>query len=72
MQNLILGVVITVVGWRQISWQGHLGGFLGGVVTAAIIAYAPKANRTAVQWAGLALLTVVLLGLAYVRASALA
>ena len=71
-QNLVIGVVITVVGWRMISWQGHLGGFLGGVVAAAIIAYAPKANRSAVQWAGLGLLTVVLLGLAFVRASALA
>ena len=72
MQNLLLGVLITVVGWRYISWQGHLGGLLGGMAAAAIIAYAPKANRSAVQWAGLGLLTVVLLGLAFVRASALA
>lgn len=70
-QNLVIGVVITVVGWRMISWQGHLGGFLGGMVAAAIIAYAPKSNRSIVQWAGLALFTVVLLGLAFVRAGAL-
>ena len=72
MQNLVIGVVISVVGARLISWQGHLGGFVGGVVTAAIIAYAPKANRTVVQWAGLALVTVVLLALAFVRAGSLA
>ena len=72
MQNLIIGVVITVVGWRQISWQGHLGGFLGGVVTAAVIAYAPKANRSVVQWAGLALVTLVLVALSFVRVAALA
>lgn len=72
MQNLVIGVVITVVGWRSISWQGHLGGFIGGVVTAAIIAYAPKSNRTVVQWTGLAVVTVVLLTLAVVRTGALA
>ena len=72
MQNLIIGVVITVVGWRQISWQGHLGGFLGGVVTAAVIAYAPKANRSVVQWAGVALVTLVLVALSFVRIAALA
>lgn len=72
MQNLAIGVVITVVGWRLISWQGHLGGFLGGVVAAALIAYAPKAHRSLVQWGGLALLTVVLLGLTALRVSTLA
>lgn len=72
MQNLAIGVVITVVGWRMISWQGHLGGFLGGVVAAALIAYAPKANRALVQWGGLALFTVVLLGLTALRVSTLA
>src|SRR5918993_1644167 len=62
-QNLVLAVVITVVGWRLISWQGHLGGFLGGGAAAAIIAYAPKAHRSAFQWSGLALLTAGRLGL---------
>ena len=72
MQNLAIGVVITVVGWRMISWQGHLGGFLGGVAAAALIAYAPKARRPLVQWGGLALVTLVLLGLTALRASTLA
>jgi membrane associated rhomboid family serine protease len=72
MQNLAIGVVITVVGWRMISWQGHLGGFLGGVVAAALIAYAPKAHRPLVQWGGLALVTLVLLGLTALRVSTLA
>ena len=71
-QNLVLGVVITVVGWRLISWQGHLGGFLGGAAAAAIIAYAPRSHRTVVQWCGLGLLAVVLLVLALVRGAALA
>ena len=72
MQNLVVAVVITVVGWRLISWQGHLGGFLGGLAAAVIIAYAPKSNRSVVQWTGLALLAVVLLALSFVRAGALA
>jgi membrane associated rhomboid family serine protease len=71
-QNLVLGAVITVVGWRMISWQGHLGGFLGGVAAAAVIAYAPRARRSLVQWVGLGALAVVLVGLALLRAAALA
>ena len=72
LQNLVLGVVITVVGWNYISWQGHLGGFVGGAAAAAIVVYAPKSHRAAVQWAGLGALYVVLLALAFVRAAALA
>lgn len=70
-QNLVLGVIVTVVGWQQISWQGHLGGFLGGAATAAIIAYAPHGRRSLVQWGGLAVLTVALVVLAAVRIAAL-
>ncbi|HSU02273.1 MAG TPA: rhomboid family intramembrane serine protease [Nocardioides sp.] len=67
-QNLVVAVVITVVGWRLISWQGHLGGFLGGVAAAVVIAYAPRSSRSVVQWAGLGLLTAALVGLAVLRA----
>ncbi|GAA5105065.1 rhomboid family intramembrane serine protease [Alloalcanivorax gelatiniphagus] len=70
-QNLVIGVVITVVGWRFISWQGHLGGLVGGALAAAVIAYAPKARRAVVQWSGLSLLTLVLVALAFFRASTL-
>jgi membrane associated rhomboid family serine protease len=70
-QNLVLGVVVTVVGWRMISWQGHLGGFLGGVAAAVVVAYAPRANRSLVQWAGLGLLAVALVAVSLVRAAPL-
>ncbi|MDR7253023.1 membrane associated rhomboid family serine protease [Nocardioides sp. BE266] len=66
-QNLMLGVIVTVVGWQAISWQGHLGGFLGGAAAAGIIAYAPKGNRSLIQWGGLAALTIGLVWLALVR-----
>jgi membrane associated rhomboid family serine protease len=45
----------------HISWQGHLGGFIGGVLIAAMLAYAPRERRVPVQWAGLSAFTVVLL-----------
>lgn len=70
-QNLVIGVVITVVGWRFISWQGHLGGLVGGALAAAIIAYAPRSRRSLVQWIGLALVLAALLALALVRDVAL-
>ena len=54
-----------------ISWQGHLGGLLGGALIAALLVYAPRGRRALVQWAGLAALTVVLLGLVVVRVLAL-
>ncbi|MGL4831900.1 MAG: rhomboid family intramembrane serine protease, partial [Propionibacteriaceae bacterium] len=51
-----LGVnaIVTVLGASGISWQGHLGGFLGGLALTAIITYAPKKNRTLVQWGAIA------------------
>ncbi len=57
-----LNFLLTVFGRSFVSWQGHLGGFVGGVVLAAILAYAPRQHRTAWQGAGfgaVALLVVV-------------
>ena len=56
-----INVAITVFG-RGISWQGHLGGFVGGLLLAIVLVYAPRSHRTAWQVAGMSLvaaLTVV-------------
>ncbi len=54
-----------------ISWQGHLGGFLGGLLIAAILVYSPRQNRTLWQLAGLATLAVGLVAAILARTATL-
>lgn len=67
-----LNIVFTFIASSYISWQGHLGGLLGGLAISALIVYAPKKNRAAIQWGGVVAIAVVTLGLIAVRAAALA
>jgi membrane associated rhomboid family serine protease len=55
-----VNVVITVLGAGFISWQGHLGGFVGGLLLALVLVYAPRQRRTAWQVAGLSAVGVLL------------
>jgi membrane associated rhomboid family serine protease len=64
--NFVIGVIIP-----NVAWQGHLGGLVTGALAALIIAKAPAARRSAVQWAGLVALTGALLVLAAWRVAAL-
>lgn len=57
-----LNFVFTVLGRGFISWEGHVGGFIGGVVVAAIIVYAPRLHRVLWQTVGVTLVVVLLLG----------
>ncbi len=79
----VRGNVQGIVGWLAInavftllfpgiSWQGHLGGFLGGVLVTAILVYAPKDRRQLLQVAGLALVMVVLVAATIARTAVLA
>lgn len=53
-----LNAVITVVNIGQISWQGHLGGFLGGLLATTVVIHLPKEKRS-LQWPLLIVLGVV-------------
>jgi membrane associated rhomboid family serine protease len=78
----VRGNVQTVLVWlglnlvftftvSNISWQGHLGGLLGGLLVAAALVYAPRARRALVQWSAIALVTAVSLALVGARIATL-
>lgn len=50
---ILVNALITFV-VPNVSWQGHLGGFVGGALIGAVLVYAPRGRqRSAVQWWGL-------------------
>ena len=57
---LLINAVLTFT-FPNISWQGHLGGFLGGVLIAAVIVYSPRERRTMWQLVGLVSIGLLLL-----------
>jgi membrane associated rhomboid family serine protease len=61
-----INVAYTFLG-SGISWQGHFGGLLGGALVTAIVLYAPRKDRTRLQWLGIAGVVVVLAVLIGVR-----
>jgi membrane associated rhomboid family serine protease len=49
-----INAALTFFAGANISWQGHVGGFLGGLALAGILVYSPRERRTAWQAAGFA------------------
>jgi membrane associated rhomboid family serine protease len=69
---IIVNVFITFA-VPNISWQGHLGGFLGGGIVAAILVYAPRGRRrTVFQVCGLVAVAALLAVAMIARGAALA
>lgn len=64
-----LNVAFTFLGGPAISWQGHLGGLVGGMIATGIM-LAGRRRHPAV-WTGLAAVVVVLVVLTALRTSAL-
>lgn len=62
-----INVVITVLGGAYISWQGHLGGLIGGLAVAAVLVLTPREQRARWQWPGVIAVTLLLLVLIAVR-----
>ena len=69
--GLIAVNVLITFAVPNISWQGHLGGFVGGVLATAILIYAPRQHRTAYQSAGLVAVAAVTFLAVFVRVAAL-
>jgi len=67
-----INLVYTFVAGGSISWQGHVGGLLGGLATAAIIVFAPREQRARFQQIGLTAVAVALVVLLAVRIAMLA
>jgi membrane associated rhomboid family serine protease len=56
----------------NISWQGHLGGFIAGTAVAVVLVYAPRGpRRTPVQLGGTAAIAVVVVALILARIATL-
>lgn len=66
---LAINVVINVVARGVLSWQGHLGGILTGVLLAVAIGYMPGKgqSRRRYQWIAMGALTAVLVLLVVIQ-----
>lgn len=69
---LVINILITV-SVPNISWQGHLGGFLGGAAVTALLVYAPRGRRRAtVQWVGIGAVVAAVVVAVALRSAVLA
>ncbi len=68
-----INFVITFVFVNAISWEGHLGGFIGGTAIGTVLVYTPRGpRRTTLQVAGLTLIGVVIAVAIAARSASLA
>lgn len=69
--TLAINVVINVLFARFLSWQGHLGGFIGGLLLGAALAYAPRERRDLYQILGFVGVGLLAVGLIVWRTASL-
>lgn len=66
-----INVAFTFAGGATISWQGHLGGLVGGVLVTLILLRDGRSKASTVTWVMLGGYALVLAGLAVLRAATL-
>lgn len=66
---LLINTAIGFVPGLSIAWQAHLGGLVTGILTGAVLAYAPRERRAVLHPIGLAAVAVLLLGLVIAKAA---
>jgi membrane associated rhomboid family serine protease len=64
---VLLGINAFLSTQGNISWQGHLGGFVFGCLLGAVFAYAPRERRTQVQAVALAAVWIAIVVAIVVR-----
>jgi membrane associated rhomboid family serine protease len=69
---IAINFVITFVFSSAISWQGHLGGFVSGVLLGGVLVYAPRPHRTGWQAAGVGTVAVLVAAATVARVAVLA
>jgi membrane associated rhomboid family serine protease len=70
MSLLLINLVITFT-VPMISWQGHVGGLVGGALVGAGMVYAPRKGRAVVQFGVAGLVLAAALALVGIRAQTL-
>lgn len=65
--NLAFTFVFPLISSQNISWQGHIGGLITGAAVAAAFAYAPRAQRIAVQGGACAVILVLIVAISVWR-----
>ncbi|AVV41679.1 rhomboid family intramembrane serine protease [Streptomyces sp. ID05-04B] len=68
---LVINLIFTFSPGTNISWQGHVGGLVAGLVVGAAMVYAPRERRALVQFGTCALMLGVVLLVTLLRTAQL-